>query len=334
MVNEFNFCNFLRDNLNMHSTYNDLMFQYERLLVLDYLKLYDIEVEKDTKVRIRKTTFDGIEVYFVSGIKMLSEKEFLDYIFQNGNDGIIKDTIIKFCLTVPMNGGNELPSVIILEDMFNLFFESFDSVDFSDIINLTSTPTENNVYKYKYEEKNEGKILLASLANFLFAQLDIVQDLMYHSTWFYSHIDLPSFNDSFYYKKIHNKVYEYQDIIKLGAIYNLFDEMNRDENITTFMKLLNIGCNEKVDDSIMLVNFLGINDKLIDKLVVLVETYSNKNIIGNNFFECLVNLNLALKRIYESEIDKNKLMYSRFKDVKLNLDDIKEEDVEDLIKGM
>lgn len=336
MVNEFNFCNFLKDNLNMHSTYNELN-KYEKEVLIKFMKLHDIEATSD--ISIRKTTFDGIEVYFVSGIKMVSEKEFLDKVFQyveNNEYGIMKDTVLKFCITSPLHGGNELPSVIILEDMFNLFFESFGSVDFKDIINLTSDDSnKDRCYEYKYKEEDEGKILLLLLADNLFSQLEVVQDLMYHSTWFYSHIDLPTFNDSFYYEKIHNKVYEYQDIIKLSSIYNLFDEMDRDENITTFMKLLNIGVNERTkDNKIILSNFLGTNDKLIDELVELVNVYSNKEFIGNNFFECLVNLNLALKRIYESEIDKNKLIYSRFKDVKLNLDDIKEEDVEDLIKGM
>lgn len=336
MVNEFNFCNFLRDNLNMHSTYNELN-KYEKEILIKFMKLHDIETTSD--ISIRKTTFDGIEVYFVSGIKMVSEKEFLDKVFQYVEDneyGMMKDTVLKFCITSPLHGGNELPSVIILEDMFNLFFESFGSVDFKDIINLTSDDSnKERCYEYKYKEEDEGKILLLLLADNLFSQLEVVQDLMYHSTWFYSHIDLPTFNDSFYYEKIHNKVYEYQDIIKLSSIYNLFDEMDRDENITTFMKLLNIGVNERTkDNKIILSNFLGTNDKLIDELVELVNVYSNKEFIGNNFFECLVNLNLALKRIYESEIDKNKLIYSRFKDIKLNLDDIKEEDVEDLIKGM
>lgn len=336
MVNEFNFCNFLRDNLNMHSMYNELN-KYEKEVLIKFMKLHNIEETSD--ISIRKTTFDGIEVYFVSGIKMVSEKEFLDKVFQYVEDneyGIMKDTVLKFCITSPLHGGNELPSVIILEDMFNLFFESFGSVDFKDIINLTSDDSnKERCYEYKYKEEDEGKILLLLLADNLFSQLEVVQDLMYHSTWFYSHIDLPTFNDSFYYEKIHNKVYEYQDIIKLSSIYNLFDEMDRDENITTFMKLLNIGVNERTkDNKIILSNFLGTNDKLIDELVELVNVYSNKEFIGNNFFECLVNLNLALKRIYESEIDKNKLMYSRFKDIKLNLDDIKEEDVEDLIKGM
>lgn len=336
MVNEFNFCNFLRDNLNMHSTYNELN-KYEKEVLIKFIKLHDIEAISD--ISIRKTTFDGIEVYFVSGIKMVSEKEFLDKVFQyveNNEYGIMKDTVLKFCITSPLHGGNELPSVIILEDMFNLFFESFGSVDFKDIINLTSDDSnKDRCYEYKYKEEDEGKILLLLLADNLFSQLEVVQDLMYHSTWFYSHIDLPTFNDSFYYEKIHNKVYEYQDIIKLSSIYNLFDEIDRDENITTFMKLLNIGVNERTkDNKIILSNFLGTNDKLIDELVELINVYSNKEFIGNNFFECLVNLNLALKRIYESEIDKNKLIYSRFKDIKLNLDDIKEEDVEDLIKGM
>ena len=334
MVNEFNFCNFLRDNLNMHSMYNELN-KYEKEVLIKFMKLHDIEVTND--ISIRKTTFDGIEVYFVSGIKMLSEKEFLDKVFQYVEDneyGMMKDTLLKFCITSPLHGGNELPSVIIFEDMFNLFFESFGSVDFKDIIDLTSdNSNEDRCYTYKYKEENEGKILLVLLANNLFSQLDIVQDLMYHSTWFYSHIDLPTFNDSFYYEKIHNKVYEYQDIIKLGAIYNLFDEMDRDENIITFMKLLNIGVNERTKDNrIILSNFLNTNDELIDKLVELVNVYSNKEFIGNNFFECLVNLNLALKRIYENEINKNKSVDS--KDAELNLDDIKEEDIKDLIKGM
>lgn len=336
MVNEFNFCNFLRDNLNMHSIYNELN-KYEKEVLIKFMKLHNIEATSD--ISIRKTTFDGIEVYFVSGIKMLSEKEFLDKVFQYVEDneyGIMKDTVLKFCITSPLHGGNELPSVIIFEDMFNLFFESFGSVDFKDIINLTSDDSnKDRCYEYKYKEEDEGKILLLLLADNLFSQLEVVQDLIYHSTWFYSHIDLPTFNDSFYYEKIHNKVYEYQDIIKLSSIYNLFDEMDRDENITTFMKLLNIGVNERTkDNKIILSNFLGTNDKLIDELVELVNVYSNKEFIGNNFFECLVNLNLALKRIYESEIDKNELIYSRFKDIKLNLGDIKEEDVEDLIKGM
>lgn len=334
MVNEFNFCNFLRDNLNMHSMYNELN-KYEKEVLIKFMKLHNIEETSD--ISIRKTSFDGIEVYFVSRIKMASEKEFLDKAFQYVEDneyGMMKDTVLKFCITSPLHGGNELPSVIILEDMFNLFFESFGSVDFRDIINLTSdNSNKDGCYEYKYKEEDEGKILLLLLVNNLFSQLEVVQDLMYHSTWFYSHIDLPTFNDSFYYEKIHNKVYEYQDIIKLSSIYNLFDEMDRDENITTFMKLLNIGVNERTkDNKIILSNFLGTNDKLIDKLVELVNVYSNKEFIGNNYFECLVNLNLALKRIYETEIDKNKLV--RFKDIKLNLDDIKEKDVKDLIKGM
>lgn len=301
-TNEFRFSLAYQEEFLKHSRYSESNLE-TRKTISDVLTLYDIKNDINT-LKVRDTTLNNVDVYFVSGLELKEEDIFKD----------ICDEKELFKIRLFMKGNNNPPSIIILEDYFELFFESFAYISKDMILDLK--PSKKS-YEFKIKNDNDRDVLLmCMMVHSIYDELECIVDTLYRKAFYNYSNDELEFNEftSDVYNRCKASVYEPTNLVMLAFIYNALRR-----NKKAFKKFLRLkeyvfsAYNEDGEYSILVSVGIGLcsnlesedwdwNTEIYDKITDLIDKYLTGD-IGNNYFRYYLELAKELKEIYKGEVE-------------------------------
>lgn len=301
-TNEFRFALAYQEEFLKHSRYSESNLE-TRKMISDVLTLYDIKNDINT-LKVRDTTLNNVDVYYVSGLELKEEDIFKD----------ICDEKELFKIRLFMKGNNNPPSIIILEDYFELFFESFAYISKDMILDLK--PSKKS-YEFKVKNDNDRDVLLmCMMVHSIYDELECIVDTLYRKAFYNYSNDELEFNEftSDVYDRCKASVYEPTHLVMLAFIYNALRR-----NKKAFKKFLRLkeyvfsAYNEDGEYSILVSVGIGLcsnlesedwdwNTEIYDKITDLIDKYLTGD-IGNNYFRYYLELAKKLKEIYKGEVE-------------------------------
>lgn len=301
-TNEFRFALAYQEEFLKHSRYSESNLE-TRKMISDTLTLYDIKNDINT-LKVRDTTLNNVDVYFVSGLELKEEDIFKD----------ICDEKELFKIRLFMKGNNNPPSIIILEDYFELFFESFAYISKDMILDLK--PSKKS-YEFKVKNDNDRDVLLmCMMVHSIYDELECIVDTLYRKAFYNYSNDELEFNEfsNDVYDRCKASVYEPTNLVMLAFIYNALRR-----NKKAFKKFLRLkeyvfsAYNEDGEYSILVSVGIGLcsklesedwdwNTEIYDKITDLIDKYLTGD-IGNNYFRYYLELAKKLKEIYKGEVE-------------------------------
>ena len=300
-TNEFRFSLAYQEEFLKHSRYSESNLE-TRKMISDILTLYDIKNDINN-LKVRDTVVNDIDVYFVSGLELKEEDIFKD----------LCDEKELFKIRLFMKGNNNPPSIIILEDYFELFFESFLYIS-NDMIFVK--PSKKS-YEFKINDETDRNIfLMCMMVHSIYDELECIVDTLYRKAFYMYSNDELKFNEftSDAYDRCKASVYEPTHLVMLAFIYNA---LRRDkESFKKFLRLKEYVFSAYNEDGVYsilvsvgvgLCNKLGLEDwdwntEIYDKITDLIDKYLTGD-IGNNYFRYYLELAKQLKEIYKGEVE-------------------------------
>lgn len=299
-TNEFRFALAYQEEFLKHSRYSESSLE-TRKMISDTLTLYDIKNDINT-LKVRDTTLNGVDVYFVSGLELKEEDIFKDLCNEKE----------LFKIRLFMKGNNNPPSIIILEDYFELFFESFAYISKDMILDLK--PSKKS-YRFKIKNDNDRDVfLMCMMVHSIYDELECIVDTLYRKAFYnYSddELEFSEFSNEVY-EKCKASVYEPTHLVMLAFVYNALRR-----NKKAFKKFLRLkeyvfSAEDDLYSSILVSVGIGLcnnlesedwdwNTEIYDKITDLIDKYLTGD-IGNNYFRYYLELAKELKEIYKGEV--------------------------------
>lgn len=302
-TNEFRFSLAYQEEFLKHSRYSESNLE-TRKMISDVLTLYDIENDINT-LKVRDTVVNDIDVYFVSGLELKEEDIFKDLCNEKE----------LFKIRLFMKGNNNPPSIIILEDYFELFFESFAYISKDMILDLKP---RRKSYEFKIKNNNDRDVfLMCMMVKAIYDEVECIIDTLYRKAFYmYSNdtLQFSEFSDEAY-EKCKASVYEPTHLVMLAFVYNalrrnkkafkkflklkeyVFSAYNEDGLYYSILVSVGIGlCNNLESED------WDWNTEIYDKITDLIDKYLTGD-IGNNYFRYYLELAKELKEIYKGEVE-------------------------------